>query len=53
MSYGSLATTGTGLSLAGVAFGQVWLLCAVLACVLLGAALVRTGFRRGKGPGDL
>jgi hypothetical protein len=52
MAYGSLAQTGTGLSLAGFALGQVWLVAAAFALTLLGAALVRLTFRRGKGPGD-
>lgn len=53
MTYGSLAGTGAGLSLAGVALGQVWLVGAAFALCLVGAGIVRLGFRRGKGPGDV
>lgn len=53
MAYGSLAPTGTGLSLAGLALGQVWLVAAALLLPLLGAVLVRCTFRRGKNPGEV
>ncbi|UED85373.1 hypothetical protein [Streptomyces profundus] len=48
MAYHSLAPTGAGLALGGIALGQVWFVVGALALVLAGALLVRTTFRRGK-----
>ncbi|MGD9485301.1 hypothetical protein WDH52_18970 [Streptomyces sp. TRM70308] len=48
MNYGEIAATGGGLSLFGLAFGQVWLVVLACAVVLAGALLVRVTFRRGK-----
>lgn len=53
MAYGSLATTGGGMGLAGLAFGQVWLVAGAFALVLLGVLLVRATFRRDRTPHDL
>ncbi|GAA4806474.1 hypothetical protein [Streptomyces ziwulingensis] len=47
--YGELATTGSGLSLFGLATGQTWLVAAAFALTLGGALLIRLTFRRGKG----
>jgi hypothetical protein len=40
------------VSLAGLAFGQVWLVSAAFGLTLLGAGIVRVSFRRGKTPSD-
>lgn len=49
MSYGSAATGGT-LAYTGLLMSHAWLSLAALGLVLLGAVLVRTGFRRGRDP---
>lgn len=49
MPYGSAATGGT-LAYTGLAMGHVWLAASGLGLVLVGAVLVRLGFRRGRGP---
>lgn len=48
MTYDELATTGSGLSLFGIAVGQTWLVAAAFALTLGGALLVRATFRRGR-----
>jgi hypothetical protein len=53
MSHGQLATAGAGLSLAGLALGQVWLVVGVLAVVGGTALVIRYRFRRGRTPEDI
>ncbi|MEU6393689.1 hypothetical protein [Streptomyces sp. NPDC046939] len=50
MSYGSIVGPGSTLAATGLATGQVWLVVTSFVAVVAGAALVRTSFRRGKGP---
>ncbi|WP_369206085.1 hypothetical protein [Streptomyces sp. PU-14G] len=50
MPYSSLAGTGGVLAITGLAAGQVWLAVVSAVLVLTGAVLVRTTFRRGRGP---
>ncbi|MCP2330661.1 hypothetical protein G443_000931 [Actinoalloteichus cyanogriseus DSM 43889] len=52
MPYGSLAATGTGVTLGGVVLGQLWLVLLALALVLTGALVIRFAFRPGKTPSD-
>lgn len=51
-SYGSLAGTGATLSLAGIAFGQIWLVAGIVTIVGVGALVIRARFRRGRTPQD-
>ncbi|MEV8246128.1 hypothetical protein ACFWJV_25500 [Streptomyces rochei] len=53
MTYDELATTGSGLSLFGIALGQTWLVAVAFALTLAGALLVRVTFRRGKGADEV
>ena len=48
MNYGSLPVTGTGVMIAGNVYGAWWIALVGLIAVVLGAALVRSAFRRGK-----
>jgi hypothetical protein len=50
---GTLAATGTSLTIGSIVIDQTWLIAAAAGLVLLGALCVRFGFRRGKGPGDI
>ncbi|MDT9681139.1 hypothetical protein RND61_03470 [Streptomyces sp. TRM76323] len=50
MAYGSIMAPGGTLAATGLATGQVWLLAASVAAVLLGVVAVRLGFRQGRGP---
>lgn len=52
MSTGQLAKTGAGLSLLGVAFGQLWLVGGILVLVGVAALVIRARFRRGRMPHD-
>lgn len=52
MSTGQLAKTGVGMSLLGVAYGQLWLVGGVLIAVGATALVIRYRFRRGRTPGD-
>ncbi|WP_165845736.1 hypothetical protein [Streptacidiphilus pinicola] len=52
MSHPQLAHTGAGLSLLGIAYGQLWLVAIVLIAVGATALTVRTRFRRNQTPGD-
>jgi len=53
MHYGSLAATGTSLTIGGIVLDQVWLVGLAVALVVGGALVVRIGFRRGKTPQDI
>jgi len=52
MSYGTLAQTGAGVTILGLAIGQLWMLAAVL--ILVGAIAVgsRFLFRPDRRPQD-
>lgn len=52
MSTGQLAKTGAGLSLMGIAFGQLWLVGGILLLVGIAALVIRVRFRRGRSPHD-
>lgn len=52
MHYGQLAGTGAALSLAGIAFGQIWLVAAIVITVGVAALVIRRRFRRGRNPQD-
>jgi hypothetical protein len=52
VSHPQLAQTGATLSLAGIAFGQIWLVAAILIIVGTTALIIRKRFRRGQTPGD-
>ncbi|CAL9375637.1 hypothetical protein ACWD33_11145 [Streptomyces xiamenensis] len=49
MSYGSIAGPGGTLAATGLAAGQLWLVVASAAFVLVGALVVRVSFRRRRG----
>ncbi|MDJ1134885.1 LPXTG cell wall anchor domain-containing protein [Streptomyces iconiensis] len=51
MPYGSITGPGGMLAATGLAAGQMWLVVAGVAAVLMGALAVRLWFRRGMGPG--
>lgn len=53
--YGSgLAYTGLGtITIGGLVFDQVWLVAIAVSLVVVGALLVRFGFRRGKTAKDI
>ncbi|GAA3694305.1 hypothetical protein GCM10022224_069810 [Nonomuraea antimicrobica] len=50
MAYGSLAGFGGGVAVAALAGGHLWLAGLCLALALGAAFLVRSRFRRGRGP---
>lgn len=47
-SYGRLAMTGSGLTVAGVALSSPALVAIAIALVLVGLLLIRLGWQRGK-----
>lgn len=53
--YGNgLAFTGLGtITIGGLVFDQVWLVAAAVTLVVVGALMVRFGFRRGKTAKDV
>ncbi|MEV0614335.1 hypothetical protein AB0I81_13495 [Nonomuraea sp. NPDC050404] len=50
MAYGSLAGAGGGVAVAALAGGHFWLVGLCVSAVLACAFLVRSRFRRGRGP---
>ncbi|MFJ8133427.1 hypothetical protein [Streptomyces hydrogenans] len=50
MPYGSIVGPGSTLAATGLATGQIWLVALSVVAVVVGAVVVRTSFRRGKGP---
>jgi membrane protein implicated in regulation of membrane protease activity len=52
VNYGQLAGTGAAFSLAGVAFGQIYLVAISFAVVGVAALVIRVRFRRGRTPQD-
>ncbi|MEV4178632.1 hypothetical protein [Nonomuraea sp. NPDC049709] len=50
MAYGSLAGFGSGVAVAALAGGHLWLVVLCGSLVLVSAFLVRSRFRRGRGP---
>jgi hypothetical protein len=48
---GSLAATGTGITVGGVFFQEAWLLAAAVGFIVLGAIAIRLGWRRDKSVG--
>ncbi|MGP4097809.1 hypothetical protein [Nonomuraea sp. KM90] len=50
MAYGSLAGFGSGVAVAALAGGHPWLVGLCVTLMLAGAFLVRSRFRRGRGP---
>lgn len=52
MSYGTLAQTGAGVTILGLALNQLWLLAVVLFLVGGIAIAARYGFRRNRAPQD-
>ncbi|MFI1170826.1 hypothetical protein [Streptomyces melanogenes] len=53
MNYGSLASTGVTLTIGGIVLDQVWLIALAAGLVVMGAVVIRLGFRRGKTPRDI
>lgn len=54
MHYGSsLAATGAGITIAGIAFSQGALVGISAGLILAGALIVRVAFRRGKKVSDI
>jgi hypothetical protein len=51
-AYGRLAATGGGISVAGMAIDQLWMVAAATGLVVVGAVLIRFGFRRERQVGD-
>jgi hypothetical protein len=50
MNYGSLAQTGTGLTIGGVILSQTQVVGIAVLTIVVGALLIRLTFRRGKTP---
>jgi hypothetical protein len=50
MNYGSLAATGSGLTIGGVLLSQTQVVGISIAVIVIGALLIRLAFRRGKTP---
>ncbi|MEU3660926.1 hypothetical protein AB0E77_14420 [Streptomyces sp. NPDC032940] len=52
MPYGSIVGPGSTLAATGLATGQVWMVVISVVSVLVGTVMVRSSFRRGKGPAE-
>lgn len=52
MPYASATAPGGTLAATGLVTGQLWLIAASVGAIVVGAAVIRLAFRRGKGPVD-